>query len=855
MRGMPGENLTRAEARARSAIVTNVTYHVDLDLTGTAGTFESRVRVSFDAVAGADTWLDLIAPEVARVSLNGVDLDPAAVYADSRLHLVGLAAHNTVEVEAHCRYMTTGEGLHRFIDPVDECTYLYTQFEVADARRVFAVFEQPDIKAPMQLVVRAPEHWQVVSNRTTPHPHPMSDGTAMWVFEPTSPLPSYLYALVAGDYYVVRDVYNGPHGTYPLGLFCRQSLAVSLDSDEIFALTKQGFAFYEDAFGYPYPFGKYDQLFVPEFNAGAMENPGAVTFHEDHYIFRSRVTEASYEVRAETILHEMAHMWFGNLVTMRWWDDLWLNESFAEWAAHHTASRATRFTDAWASFANSRKAWAYRQDQLPSTHPIAADMIDLETVYTNFDGITYAKGASALKQLVAYVGEDNFLAGLRTYFRRHAFGNTEFSDLLVALTEASGLPLDEWAATWLQTSGANLLRAEVAMADDTTIESVTIAQTPPTSPEGVAPTLRPHRFDVGCYDLRDDRLVLRAHIPVVVTGAQTVVPELAGVVRPDLMLLNDGDLTYAKVRLDPRSMNAAGEWLGTIDDPLARAVVWGAAWDMTRDAELPTSEFTALVAGSIGTESDVGLVGQVLRQAGSAVSIYADPTQRVSYAALLADAIKDDLHAATPGSDHQLAFMRGFISFSGHNDIAYLRGLINGDVAVPGLVVDTDLRWSLVTRLVALGAAGPNSIEDQLRQDSTAAGQRRAITARAAAPDLAAKEAAWGSALDDATLANATLEATITGIMQAHQGDLVRPFVERYFTALPRIQRSRTHEIAGQITSGLYPWLVVEATTVDRTTAFLDSHPDYSGAGRRLLVEARDGVERALRCVARDRTG
>lgn len=852
---MPGENLTRDEARARAGIVRNVAYHVDVDLTGTAGTFESRVRMTFDAEAGAATWLDLIATQVTRVSCNGVDLEPADVFADSRIRLEGLAEHNTVEVEAQCRYMTSGEGLHRFRDPVDETTYLYTQFEVADARRVFAVFEQPDLKAPMQLTVRAPEHWQVVSNRPSPHPHPMSDGTAMWVFEPTWPLPSYLYALIAGDYYVARDVYEGPHGAYPLGLFCRQSLAGSLDADEIFTITKQGFEYYEEAFGYPYPFGKYDQLFVPEFNAGAMENPGAVTFNEDHYLFRSRVTDAAHEVRAETILHEMAHMWFGDLVTMRWWDDLWLNESFAEWAAHHTCSRATRFTHAWAGFANSRKAWAYRQDQLPSTHPVATDMVDLEAVYTNFDGITYAKGASALKQLVAYVGEENFLAGLRTYFARHAFGSTEFDDLLTALTEASGLPLDEWSAAWLQTSGANLLHAEIDMADDNIMAAVTIVQEPPASPEGVAPTLRPHRFDIGCYDLRNDRLELRAHIPVVAAGARTTVPELAGVSRPDLMLLNDGDLTYAKVRLDPRSMNAAGEWLATIDDPLSRAIIWGAAWDMTRDAELPTSEYAALVAGAIGSETDVGLVSQVLRQTASAVSIYADPTQRSAYAALLAEALHEDLHAATPGSDHQLAFLRGYISFTGHNDIPTLRGLITGDVDVPELTIDTDLRWTLITRLVALGAAGPTSIDEQLRRDGTASGQRRAITARAAAPDLAAKETAWSSALDDASLPNATLEATIAGIMQAHQGDLVRPFIERYFTALPRIQRSRTHEISSQITSGLYPWLVVEASTVDRTTAFLDSHPDFVGGSRRLLVEARDGVERALRCVARDRRG
>ena len=610
---MPAENLTREEARARSANIHDVSYRVQLDLTGDGPTFPSTTEVEFAAEPGSDTWLDLIAESVGRVTLNGVDLD-LSVFADSRIQLSDLAARNHVTVEAQARYMSTGEGLHRFIDPLDDRVYLYTQFEVADARRVFAVFEQPDIKSPMQLTVRAPEGWQVVSNRPTPTAQPHGDGTATWAFEPTWPLPSYLYALIAGDYAVVRDTYRGPHGDYPLGLFCRQSLAGDLDADDIFTLTKQGMAFFEDAFAYPYPFGKYDQLFVPEFNAGAMENPGAVTFHEDHYIFRSRVTDTAYETRANTILHEMAHMWFGDLVTMKWWDDLWLNESFAEWAAHHAAERATRFSHAWAGFTNQRKTWAYRQDQLPSTHPIAADMVDLDTVYTNFDGITYAKGASALKQLVAFVGEEDFLAGVRAYFRAHEFSNTEFTDLLAALQTASGRDLSHWAQSWLQTSGVNLIRPVSEVADDGTYTQVTLEQLPPGSPAGIDPTLRPHRLAIGLYDRQGEALVRRERLEVDLDGEAVTVEALRGVPQPDLLLVNDDDLTYAKVRLDSRSMAAAVEGLSGLADPLARALIWGAAWDMTRDAELPASEFVALVAAAIGAESDVGLVGQVLRQ-------------------------------------------------------------------------------------------------------------------------------------------------------------------------------------------------------------------------------------------------
>ncbi|MSV75115.1 MAG: aminopeptidase N, partial [Actinobacteria bacterium] len=547
------ENLTRAEAQERASLIDSRAFDVRLDLTTGAETFATTTTATFGCRApGSSTWIDLIAPSVTSVVLNGASLDIAECFEGARIALPNLLAENTLVVEAMGAYMNTGEGLHRFVDPVDDEVYLYTQFESADARRMYACFEQPDLKATFALTVTAPDHWKVVSNSPTPVPSAVSEGVARWEFAPTPRMSTYITALVAGPYHEVRDEYVGPHGTYPMGVFCRESLAQYLDADDIFELTKQGFAFFEEQFKTPYAFGKYDQLFVPEFNAGAMENAGCVTFLED-MVFRSRVTDAAYEQRANTILHELAHMWFGDLVTMSWWDDLWLNESFAEWASHFANVNATRYTDAWTTFSNQRKAWAYRQDQLPSTHPIAADMVDLDSVRVNFDGITYAKGASALRQLVAWVGEPEFLAGVTTYFGKHAWGNTELSDLLSELEVTSGRDLSNWTQEWLRTSGVNLMRPALTVDGAGNYESFAILQEPPTSPAGIEPILRSHRMAIGLYDLNDGVLTRRERIELDVVGARTEVPQLIGTRQPDLVLLNDDDLTFTKIRLDERS--------------------------------------------------------------------------------------------------------------------------------------------------------------------------------------------------------------------------------------------------------------------------------------------------------------
>jgi aminopeptidase N len=755
-----------------------------------------------------------------------------------------------VTIVANCTYMNTGEGLHRFVDPVDDETYLYTQFESADARRMYACFEQPDLKATFQLTVTAPDHWQVISNAPTPVPVPAGDGAATWNFEPAPRMSTYITALVAGPYFVVRDEYVGPNGTYPLGVYCRASLAEYLDSEDIFELTKQGFAFFEEQFGVPYAFTKYDQLFVPEFNAGAMENAGCVTFLED-FVFRSRVTQAAYEQRANTILHEMAHMWFGDLVTMKWWDDLWLNESFAEWASHHANVHATRFPEAWTTFANLRKAWAYRQDQLPSTHPIAADMVDLDAVRVNFDGITYAKGASALRQLVAWVGESEFLAGLHQYFAKHAWGNTELADLLTELEATSGRDLSEWTREWLQTSGVNLLRPVVEINDDGTYTSVSIEQEPPSAPEGIAPTLRSHRVGIGLYDIDGDALDLRERIEVDVTGPTTAIATLAGKPRADLLLLNDGDLTFAKVRLDDTSWSTATSHLGGLEDSLARAVIWGAAWDMTRDAEVSTGDFVQLVLSGLEAETDIGVVQGVLRQARMAIDQFAADPHRTEYLIRFADRTLDLAQSAEAGSDRQLAFARSFAGSANTSEhLAIVEGLLDGTTTWDGLVVDTDLRWFLLLQLISAGSRGADAIDAELARDDTATGRRQAAMARASIPTREAKDWAWNEIFDNTELPNAMLEATIGGFLDRSHCELTDPFIERYFAALPDVWAERTMEIAQSITMGLFPAFSVGDDTVARADAFLAGEP--SPALARLVSEGRDGLLRARRARERD---
>ena len=854
---MPGTNLTREEARTRAELLHVDAYDIELDL-GSAregGTFRSTTVVRFGATTpGASTFIDLVAPGVSEIVLNGEEL-PLGNFADSRIALPSLRAENELRVVADCAYTNTGEGLHRFVDPVDGETYLYTQFEVPDARRVFASFEQPDLKAVFRFTVTAPTGWVVVSN--SPTPAPVGEGaTQVWEFEPTGRISSYITALIAGPYVGVFDTYENGAQSVPLGVYCRPSLREYLDADAVFAVTRQGFDYFQEKFDYPYPFAKYDQLFVPEFNAGAMENAGAVTLR-DQYVFRSKVTDAAYESRAATILHELAHMWFGDLVTMEWWNDLWLNESFATFAEAVCQAEApgSKWPHSWTTFANQMKTWAYRQDQLPSTHPIMAEINDLEDVMVNFDGITYAKGASVLKQLVAYVGQDAFFKGVQAYFKRHAWGNTRLADLLGALEETSGRDLGAWSKAWLETAGINILRPELTLAADGTIASLTVVQEAPALPAGAKgeAVLRPHRIAVGAYDLQDGRLVRTERIELDVDGARTEVPQLVGRPRPAVLLLNDDDLSYAKVRLDEASLAFVTEHLGAFTDSLPRALCWASAWDMTRDGELAARDYLTLALSGLPRESDIGVVQSVHRQVRAALEAYTDPAWRESGLERWAAAAEEQRRAAEPGSAHQLAWARALASVARTDgQLALLAGLLDGTVELAGLAVDTDLRWALLGRLAATGRADEKAVDAELARDRTAAGEQHAATCRAARPTAAAKAEAWESVVESDKLTNYVQDAVIAGFVQTDQRELLAPYTAKYFAAVKGIWENRSHEIAQQIVVGLYPSVQVEQSTLDATDAWLAS-AEPTPALRRQIVEARDGVQRALRAQGADR--
>jgi aminopeptidase N len=855
---MPGTNLTRDEARTRAGLVSDVRYAIDLDLTTAAtgaATFASTTTITFGSNPGAATFADLIAATVHEVTLNGRSLDPAAVYDGARIRLDDLAERNELRVVADCTYSRTGEGLHRSVDPADKETYLYTQFEVPDARRVFTTFEQPDLKAPFTFTVSAPARWVVISNSPTPEPTPYEgengEALARWEFEPTQPISTYITAVVAGPYHVVTDSYEGPHGTYPMALLCRPSLKDALDAADLFEVTKQGFELFEKAFGTPYPFGKYDQAFVPEYNMGAMENAGCVTVR-DEYLFRSRTTHAELESRANTVLHELAHMWFGDLVTMTWWDDLWLNESFAEWASHWAQATATqKYAGSWTTFANARKNWAYRQDQLPSTHPIAADMVDFHAVEVNFDGITYAKGASTLRQLVAFVGEDTFIAALKEYFDDHAFGNTELSDLLKPLEKASGRDLDDWTERWLRTAGVNTLRAdfEVDPADGT-FTRFAIVQ----SAHADHPTLRPHRLAVGLYRRTEEGLVRTERFEVDIDGERTELAELVGATQPDLVLLNDDDLTYAKIRLDERSRATLVESIDQLSNSLPRALAWGAAWDMTRDAEMPASQYVGIVLKGIRTETDLTGVRALLSQATSAISSYAAPQHRDALRAQYEQTLGELMDSAPAGSDHQLAFarahMNGVFSEAGADRLAGWRG---GSGLPEGLVLDTDLRWTLIVNLARLGRIEADGIDEELTHDATITGKERAAQARAARPTAEAKAEAWRVAVESEDTPNETQFRTILGFQQPGQEDLLRPYVARYLSAAKDVYTRLGSSMGENVLVYLAPKGLPEQSTVDALSAWLDGEGRSADAPtRRYVGEARADLARALEAQRRD---
>lgn len=848
---MPGENLTRLEAQVRASLIKVSSYEIHLDLTKGDKTFGSTTKVKFSAnSSGSSTFIDAITNSVERVVLNGLELDPAQVSDGLRIQLSNLQSENELLIEATANYMNTGEGLHRFVDPVDNEVYLYSQFEVPDSRRVFAVFEQPDLKATFQFNVTAPSYWKVVSNQTSPVPKKIDEKNSTWNFAPTPVISSYITALIAGPYVETRSQLTSSSGrVIPLGVFSRASLAEYVDAEYVFEKTRQGFEFYEKEFDHPYPFEKYDQLFVPEFNAGAMENAGAVTFTES-YVFRGQVTDAIRERRVVTILHELAHMWFGDLVTMKWWNDLWLNESFAEYASTLATAEATEWHGAWTTFTALEKSWAYRQDQLPSTHPIVAEINNLEDVQVNFDGITYAKGASVLKQLVAWVGQEKFMAGVASYFKKHAYSNTELVDLLSELETQSGRELRSWSKLWLETAGVNTLRPELETDSDGVITKFVVSQT------AIAeqPTLRPHRMAIGFYNLIDGKLKRVHKIELDVDGPKTEVAELHGLARPDLILLNDEDLAYAKIRLDEKSWATALEYLANIEDSLARTLVWSAAWDSTRDAEANPREFIKLVLNNIARETESTTMLTLLRQLVTTANLYVAVEHRNEVITQVGSELLKLARAATPGSDAQLQFTKFFALFANTDSLLdSLTAIRNGTEELDGLVIDTDLGWELLTGLVAGGRATEAEIDAALAADNTSNGQKAAAGARAALPTPAAKAAAWHTLTQTHDLSNVLVDAASLGFVKVFDAQLLAPYVDLYFENAVRIWNENTFKIAEYLMENLYPLPLASRELSDKTAAWID-RPEIKEipALRRILIEAQANVERALKAQKLD---
>ena len=844
---MPGLNLSRTEAKYRAEHLYVNSYAVTLDVTKGEETFYSKSEVSFTCnKPGYATFIDAVGRSVISATLNGAAVDVSGFDGES-IFITNLAADNVLVIELEAEYSKSGEGLQRSVDPADGEVYLYSQGETAHIRNMFACFDQPSLKATFTLTVTTPGHWEAVSNNPV-ESKAVKGELVEWKFKTTPRIPTYLDALIAGPYASVHDVYKGEK-EIPLGIYCRKSMMQYLDPEDIFLITKQGFEYFEKVFGLAYPFEKYDQIAVVDFNFGAMENAGAVTFREDVLVFRSHMPEKAYLSRANTILHEMAHMWFGDMVTMFWWDDLWLNESFAEWSSYLALSESTRFKGAWTEFNSARKNWAYRQDQLSSTHPIIADMVDMEAVNANFDGITYAKGASVLHQLVAHVGRPQFIAGLQKYFAKHAWGNTTLNDLLVELESASGRKLDSWVNTWLQTAGVNTLRPQLEIAGDT-YTSIVISQEVPLVPAG-SKELRPHRLAVGLYDISGDSLNLRKSVELDVVGASTTVAELAGEKVADLLLINDRDLSYAKLRFDDRSIATLKKYLGCLNDPLARALSWAAIWDMHRDAQISSADFIEIALSGLAGENDDAIVNIVIGQLGTSVEGYASDANRNKYRELLAAGFWNLMQASAPASDLQLLYSRAFAANADTPEqIKNVRGLLNGEVK--GLKVDTDRRWDFLIALTERGAATKAELDAELASDNTTSGNLAYQSAKAATPNAEAKAYAFNTVMhQDAQTSVRT--ALVAGFQRPIQRHLLEPFVDLYFENLLSEWESKSYEGAAKFVTGMYPSWIISQVTLDKTNAWLNGvGKDAPAVLRKLVKESQDGVIRALKVQALD---
>jgi aminopeptidase N len=838
---VPGVNISQIEAEERAKYLSIHSYDVTLKIIPGQETFYSQSMVHFACnEPGIATFIDAPARRVISATLNGIAVDVANFDGES-IFLKNLTAENELIIELDSIFSKNGEGLQYSVDPSDNEVYLYSQCAPALTRHMYACFDQPDLKATFTLTATVPNHWEAISNSPVESKNSSGEYTT-WKFLPTARVSTYITAFIAGAYHHVHDEYIGEK-KIPLGIYCRQSLAQHLDHEKIFTVTKQGFKYFEKAFGLAYPFEKYDQIAVIDYNWGAMENAGAVTFKEDLFVYRSRVTERLYKYRANTILHEMSHMWFGNMVTMRWWNDVWLNESFAEWASYTATHECTEYKDIWTEFNTRRKTWALHQDQMSSTHPIAQDVKDIDMANNNFDGITYAKGASVLMQLAAYVGRENFMRGLQKYFAKHAYKNTTLPDLLVEMEATSGRDLKSWSATWLETAGVNTLRPSIKVVDGV-YTAVGIIQEAPTIPVG-STALRPHRMAVGLYDLRHGVILRRRSVELDVNGALTQVPELIGEKVADLVLLNDGDMTYAKIRFDERSLDTLKKHLGKIGDSLARALCSSATWDMLRDAEISATDFVDISLAGLPGETDITVVSQITEHLATAVDQYAHPSIRDSLRTHVANGLESVMNLAEPTSDHQLQFVRSFATLANTADQNQrISALLKG--ALEGLALDAELRWHLLCSLAERGLATRSQLDEELRRDPSTLGELSHLHAIAALPTVEDKAKAWEGIASEET-SNANRVALINGFNRPLHRNLIESYVDNYFELVVEMSHRKSLEATTRFAQYAFPMYITTQATLDKANYWLDVTAKEATPGlRRLVAEGRDALARAL---------
>ncbi|MEE9297868.1 MAG: aminopeptidase N [Acidimicrobiia bacterium] len=824
------DRLTRTEAETRAGAVSGVRYVLHLELERGAKSFRGDVTIGFEH-HGGDTFIEWLGGHIERMSVNGEIVEPDWDGERISLPASSLQPQNEIHIGYERPFDHTGEGFHRFVDPEDGAEYLYTQFEPYSAHRVFPCFDQPDLKATYAVSVTAPTEWAIVTAGREIDAEDLPGDRTRRVYAEEGLFSTYLLAICAGDYVGVFDEHHG----IPLGLYTRASNAEHLDAEPLFDLTKRGMDFFSGLFSEPYPFGKYDQLFVPEFNWGGMENVAAVTY-TDTVVFKEPPTEDQIVRRAEYFMHELAHMWFGDLVTLKWWNDLWLNESFASYVAYLALEE--EYPHIWQDFNYRMKLWAYREDQRLTTHRIADDIDNTDETFLNFDGITYGKGAAVLKQLVRSIGRDGFRDGLRTYFRRHRLGNATLADFLAALQEGSGVDLVGWAARWLRTPSLNTLSVKW----EETEGRVTAMKLEQSAPDD-HPHLRPHALAIA---LLDDEGTMHTIDAAIDDELESPVDGVEGFRAPVFVYPNQGDHAFAKIALDPRSVAWARSNLASISEPLLRQQVWASLWEMVRDRQLSSLEYLEAVRTALPAERSLFVVQMVTATARGAVARYVPEHKIDTESSSLVNAASLAIDEAPPG-DLRVLWGRALIGLAATpEDAIRAAGLV--DDPPDGLAVDQDMRWSVAVRWVALDLEGSSErLAAERERDPSDRGDRAMAAAEAARPDAAAKEEVWTRLHQSGYSSLHLALAAAGGFWRRTQRAIVEPFVPRFFDGLPALFDDWEQEAAKNYYATFFPSYRIEDSTLDLVDGVLGVD-EIGPMLRRQLIESADDVRRALAC-------